>query len=116
MTDDATTINPAHKDGAGGLLDACDDVIGGFWGNHISWSNNEQFSEPERELFSVYGHKPFDQQPKLGDKITAEMQHSWILFEVTDIRHEHDPKDMFFAELKPVFQVLKADIQKALSS
>ena len=95
------------------LLEECDDIIGGYWGNHISWQGQDQFNDiNSHEYFSAYGHKPLSQQPETGHKILGEFQRSWIMFEVLEIKRPGNPPDMFFLKLKAIKQVPKPRPEK----
>lgn len=44
-------------------------VIGGFWGNHMRFFNTEPSADG---AFRLWGHKPFDDFPRVGQIIKAE--------------------------------------------
>lgn len=98
------------------FVEEADDVIGGCWGNHITWSSQEMFQFGKQGTFSAYAHKPVRQEPKIGHKVSAEFEKSWILFEITDVERSHDPKDMFFLKLRPLIQQIKETGERHLSS
>ena len=89
------------------MLDRSNDVIGGWWGNHIRWKSDQTFDFEKQKTFGAWGHKPPDQRLELGHLVAGEFQKSWILFEVVDIEYARNPPDMFFADLKPIDQVKK---------
>lgn len=89
------------------LIEESDDIIGGFWGNTIIWWEEEDFNFGEQETFRAYGFKPYNQFPKKGHKIYAEMEKSHMLFEIVKVERCTNPQDMFFLELKPITQVKK---------
>lgn len=81
-------------------------IIGGGWGNHVSWLN-EGKADPVglddgtvgQGPRKVYGHK-FD-RPKIGDVLTSEMQSGHIAkFVFTEVTYETDPDDMFFGNVE----------------
>lgn len=89
------------------MIERTSDVIGGVWGNHISWLETETFDFENKDAFRAYGHKPVNRQPVVGAHIAAEFNRSWIVFEVTEIERPGNPADMFFITVKPVEQVSK---------
>jgi hypothetical protein len=78
----------------------------GLWGNNIGWSQPEQFQKiSDHKTFKVYGHCP--RIPKVGQTLLGEFVNSWIKFEFVEVRPCGNPSDMFFAEVKPIEQVMK---------
>ena len=82
-----------------------DDGIGGFWGNRIAW----RICDFQGETFRIVGWKPLENAPGAGSVIRAEMESSWVWFEIVDIDWMRDPDDMFFARLEPIAQQRKGE-------
>lgn len=84
--------------------------IGGGWGNSIEWGWSNQWGGEitEDTRFSVHGWK--QKKPVVGQTLKAEMTESWMLFEFTEIRPCDNPRDMFFATVKPIRQIMKPTV------
>lgn len=82
--------------------------LGGVWGCHVSLLNPNEFSKTDlnTQTVKVYGH--ISPRPRVGQTLVGEFQRSFIKFEFVDVEYCSDPPDMFFAEVKAVYQVLKA--------
>lgn len=82
--------------------------LGGCWGNAIDWTGSEQFVKqplhPDSR-YRVYGFKSVE--PKVGQTLKAEFNNSWLVFEFVAIEPANDPRDMFFATVKPIHQYPK---------
>jgi hypothetical protein len=82
--------------------------VGGGWGNAIDWTNEEQFVatplHPDAR-YRCYGFKW--KKPEKGQTLLAEFNNSWMVFEFVDVTPSGDPKDMFFATVKPIQQFTK---------
>lgn len=89
------------------LLRQANDVMGGSWGNHITWTTDEWPPLSSRSVVRAYGHKPPHAFPEVGHLIAAKMRRSWFLFEVIEVEPKRDPPDMFFLSMRPVKQVMK---------
>jgi hypothetical protein len=86
-------------------------AIGGGWGNAINWLSQEQFDKPctDETLYNVYGFK--GRRPVVGDLLFSEHEQSDMIFLFVEVEHKRDPRDMFFAKVKPVSQRMLADGQ-----
>lgn len=82
-------------------------VIGGFWGNHMRFSDSEANTEG---YFRLWGHKPFHDRPKEGQIIKAEFMRSWVWLEITNVEWCGNPNDMYFLDAYPVFQEMKEGV------
>lgn len=71
-----------------------DDVMGGYWGNHIRFFNYKSGADIQR----IWGHKPWDQRLSVGDVILSEMRRNYVWFAVKSIEYKSNPTDMFFAD------------------
>lgn len=80
-------------------------VIGGFWGNHMRFFNTEPSADG---AFRLWGHKPFDDFPRVGQIIKAEFKRSWVWLEITKVDQQSEPRDMYFLDAYPVFQEMKS--------
>jgi len=89
---------------------SADFEIGGGWGNSIGWLDTKQFQKQfdDESIFRVYGFKSGRKLPEVGSTILGEFERSWIVFEVVSIEWMRDPTDEFFADVKPIEQVLKS--------
>jgi len=85
--------------------------MGDGWGNSIRWwPNGMQFVDrplAHNEVYSVMGFKR--SRPKVGDTLLDEFESSWVLFKFVEVRLCNDPKDMFFANVTPISQVMKVN-------
>lgn len=84
---------------------------GSGWGNSIRWwPDGMQFVDrplAHGEVYRVMGFKR--SRPKVGDTLLDEFENSWVLFKFVEVKLCDDPKDMFFANVTPIRQVMKAD-------
>jgi hypothetical protein len=69
-----------------------------MWEHH-TWGNRLQiFSWENRKIVGWLGTKPEN-----GDKLHIKMQSGKIAeFEILNVKHCHDPPDMFFADIKDI--------------
>lgn len=82
--------------------------IGGGWGNAIEWLGDDQFEKKElsaANTFRVAGWKR--DKPKRGDFLKAEFVKSHMVFKFTKVEPCGNPRDMFFADVKPFSQTMK---------
>lgn len=82
--------------------------IGGGWGDCIEWSGHDQFDYiplSDGSLFRCHGWK--NRIPNKGSTLKAEFRKSWMIFEFKEVKPCRDPRDMFFAKVTPVKQILK---------
>lgn len=82
--------------------------IGGSWGDAIFWNGGEQFGEKpltDEHTFSCHGWK--SDMPRVGDHLRGEFVRSWMTFEFTEVEPCQNPRDMFFAKVKPIKQEMK---------
>ena len=82
-------------------------AIGGFWGNHMRFFDKEPNADGS---FRLWGHKPFDEFPQVGQIIKAEFVRSWVWLEITKVEQQSEPRDMYFLDAYPVFQEMKASV------
>lgn len=93
----------------------CDHVMGGTWGNHISWLDGhaprltETCQPGDMVDLRIYGHqpefsghRPNSHRIKDGDWIAVEYSSNWLTFEVSNVEWGNDPKDMFTARVRCV--------------
>jgi|GEM_PF-1368973 len=93
----------------------CDHVMGGCWGNHISWLDgqapdlSETCQPGDMVDLRIYGHQPscFSHRPNRhlvrdGDWIAVEYSQYWLTFETYDVERDLDPNDMFLAKVRCV--------------
>jgi hypothetical protein len=76
-------------------------IVGGHWGNHISWYDHRNWDEIDllNDTIRMYGHKHII--PNVGELIQAEFENSGkLLFEIVKVKQCWDPKDMFFCDVK----------------
>ena len=79
--------------------------IGGSWGNAIFWSGHEQFDKyplDSDSRFDCHGWKMI--HPEVGQTLKAEFVRSWMVFEFVEVNPCANPRDMFFAVVKPINQ------------
>ena len=92
--------------------------MGDGWGDSIRWwPNGMQFVDrplAHNEVYSVMGFKI--SRPKVGDTLLDEFESSWVLFKFVEVRLCNDPKDMFFAKVTPISQVMKHGASEEVQS
>lgn len=80
--------------------------IGGHWGDRLEWTEEPDWENlTEESVLHMAGWKT--PHPKVGQTMKVEMQNSWMLFEFIEIKPCKDPRDMFFAKVKPIKQEMK---------
>lgn len=86
-------------------------AIGGGWGDAINWLIPDQFAKPctDETLYNVYGFK--SRRPEVGDLLFSKYEQSDMIFLFVEVEHKRNPRDMFFAKVKPVSQRMLADGQ-----
>jgi hypothetical protein len=77
------------------------------WGNSIAWSDATEFETNwnENSVFRVHGWQ--SKIPKVGQTLLGEFNTTWTKFEFVEVERCGDPRDMFFAKVKPVDQEMK---------
>lgn len=83
-----------------------DFTIHGGWGNHIEWTDDNQFNKlNDKSKIDCWGHLPV--MPKVGQTLMGEFENSFIKFKFIEVRQQNDPRDMFFAKVVPIEQKMK---------
>jgi hypothetical protein len=82
--------------------------ISSGWGDALNFMFPEEFQKPwtKRTKFTVTGHKR--RLPKVGDRLKAEFQKSWMVFRFVEVKPCWNPPDMFFGKVVAVEQTMKA--------
>jgi hypothetical protein len=80
------------------------------WGDHIEWRDDtlERFKQPLTldSVFDVWGHLPV--LPEVGNTLMSEFKKTWMKFVFIEVERCDNPRDMFFAKVKIVAQILKS--------
>lgn len=83
--------------------------FGGGWGDAIDWTDPSQFDvtplSPDARYRCVGWKRCI---PKVGQTASAEFMKSRLVFEFVEVEPCGDPRDMFFATVKPIHQEMRA--------
>jgi len=80
-----------------------DHELGGVWGDHITFMDDQFWDGESDVVIKAYGHKPV--APKVGETAVGRFMVFDIKFEIIKVRRCDNPDDMFFLDMVPVEKV-----------
>ncbi len=95
------------------MLDECDHVIGGWWGNKIQYFGDASISGKPEEIADIkkrlVGWLPHNNRIEPGHLVFGEYERSFVLFEIVKVDWKSNPSDMFFADARVHKMITKED-------